>query len=111
MVIGANMISSGSNCVKPEDVTDRMDQTLLIVETRYKIPWSSPQDVSFDALDKGVTSFDKPPLVDDGIGSYHKKGANVIMIDGTVKYLSPKTKPETLKALATINGNEKIELE
>jgi prepilin-type processing-associated H-X9-DG protein len=48
--------------------------------------------------------------VDDGIGAYHKRGANVVMIDGTVKYLSPNTKLETLKALATINGNEKIEL-
>jgi hypothetical protein len=83
---------------------------LLIVETRHKIPWSSPQDVSFDVLDKSVTPFDKPPLVDDGIGASHKRGANVVMIDGTIKYLSPNTKPETLKALATINGNEKIEL-
>jgi hypothetical protein len=115
MVVGANTISSGSNCVKPEEITDGMNQTLLLVETRHKIPWTSPLDVSFDALDKGVTPFDKPPLVDDGIGSYHqkyhKKGANVVMIDGTVKYLSPDTKPEILKALATINGNEKIELE
>ncbi|MDR0609227.1 MAG: DUF1559 domain-containing protein, partial [Planctomycetaceae bacterium] len=99
MVVGANTISSGFNCVKPEEITDGMDQTLLIVETRHKIQWSSPQDVSFDALDKGVTLFYKPPLADDGIGAYHNRGANVVMIDGTVKYLSPKTKPETLKAL------------
>jgi prepilin-type processing-associated H-X9-DG protein len=44
----------------------------------------------------------------DGPSSMHSGGVNVLMLDGSIKFLTDTVNPKTWTALATISGNETI---
>jgi hypothetical protein len=83
-----------------QELTDGAGRTLLIGETRHLVPWTKPDDLSFDAPD---------PLA--GLGShhgYHNDGFNVLFAVGNVRFLKRSIAPGNLRALLTRNGNEVV---
>lgn len=91
-----------------EDITDGTSHTLLLVEAcGLEILWTDPRD--FDVTRgpvginlKGHGQTDSPGL----LSSYHRGGTNVLMADGSVRFLSQKTDPAVLNALLTADGGD-----
>ena len=81
-----------------EDFTDGLMNTLLVGESRQAVPWTKPDDLSFDTA---------LPLF--GLGSqhgYHDNGFNVLLADGSVRFLKKVIALNVLRALLTRNGGE-----
>ncbi len=86
--------------LKFEDVTDVLDNTVLVAETRRGIPWTKPEDQPFNmALTLG------------GLGShhgYHNNGLNAVFADDSVRFLKNSITPKALRAILTRTGGEII---
>lgn len=99
-VFGEHCIFRGSEPVAIKDITDGMSNTLLVGEVKASIPWMKPVDV-----DIKVT-----PAIGaaGGLGSYHAGGVQILMGDGSVRFLSQSVPQQTLDALYTRDGNETV---
>lgn len=95
---------------KPGDIADGASNTLAIVEaTGLNIVWTEPRDaqVGREPLGinfKGKGKFDSPGLM----SSWHVGGAQAVLADGSVRFLSQDIDPAVLKALTTANGGEPV---
>ena len=76
------------------------------------IPWAEPRDVTLDELVAAIREMDR-----SGKGTVHPResfftysggGINVALADGSVRYLANTVPEETLRAMATIAGQDKI---
>ena len=108
MVIGPDTISAGPNSTKCSDLTST-SETFLIVEVSVPVPWMSPQDLPQSALSRGIVS-SRPqrgkPVV-QAIGSPHRNGSYVAMMDGSCHFLSTETPPEKLLEYSRIKPLKK----
>jgi hypothetical protein len=79
------------------DVTDGVSNTLMIVEAETAVPWTEPQDLTFNP---------NGPL--PRMGKHFRSGFNVVFMDGSAR-LMPHNVPETtLRAMITRNGGEMV---
>jgi len=85
------------------EISDGMSNTILLVEAvNAGIPWMAPRDLDFELLDFKVSS-----TTGYGPSSAHSTdGANVLLYDGHTMFLRSATKPDTLRALLTVDGGE-----
>jgi hypothetical protein len=108
MVIGPDTISAAPDGIKLSDISHH-SETFLFIEASVPVPWMSPQDLPQSALANGVVS-SRPqrgkPVV-QGIGSPHRNGAYVSMIDAYCPFLSTDTPPEKLLEYSRIKPVEK----
>ena len=81
-------------------ITDGLSNTILAVEAAEGVPWTKPDDFLYDA---------KKPL--PKFGGLSANGFNVLMGDGSVRFLSNSVSEKTLRAMITANGGELIEEE
>ena len=79
------------------DVTDGTSNTLMIAEAGSPVPWTKPDDISFDKT---------KPL--PKLGRQFHDGFHTAFADGSVRFLSSKTNPNILRALITRSGGEVI---
>jgi hypothetical protein len=98
MITGKGTVGGmpGSPGTRLGEFTDGLAQTILVAEVHgLKIPWTEPRDITLDEL-----------LVQVGSGARiaHLLSFNVGLADGSVHTLFTQVDPETLRALATING-------
>jgi hypothetical protein len=82
----------------PAGFMDGASNTLLIVEATDPVPWSSPKDLAF-----GPPGTPLPKL-----GLPARKGFNAVYADGGVKFITSSTSEQTLRALITPNGGERL---
>jgi hypothetical protein len=88
-------------------ISDGSSNTLMIVEVEnVDIPWTAPVDLEVRTMSFKVNDPKRPT-----IASRHPGGANASCVDGTVRFLFESTTPETLRALITRAGGEKIDVE
>ena len=66
------------------DVTDGTSNTLMVVEAKKEVPWTKPDDLSFDPAAA-------PSLF--GAGSSHPGGFNAAMADGSVRFFGNSINP------------------
>ncbi len=85
-------------------VTDGLRNTILAVETKEAVPWTSPDsDLPFDP---------KAPASLYGAGSPHTgEGFQVLMADGSVRFAGDPIAPATFRSLVTFNGGEVVDWE
>jgi len=86
------------------DVTDGTSNTMCVTE-------ASKNYGSWGAGGKStLRSLTRKPYINgpDGIGSPFPGGLNVLMLDGSVRFLSEDTDPAVIEALVTIHGGEVI---
>lgn len=86
------------------DITDGTTSTIMVSEARDQFgPWAQGGTATIRALTK-------QPYVNgpDGIGSYHAGGFSAVFADGSVRFISDKTDPAVLEAMATIAGGEDV---
>jgi hypothetical protein len=72
--------------------------TLLLVEAKTAIPWTKPEDLDYSP-DKPL-----PP-----IGGYDENGVNVLIADGSVRFLGRPIDERLIRGLASRDGMERIE--
>jgi Protein of unknown function (DUF1559) len=111
-VVGpGTMFPSDGTSRRLADVTDGPENTLIVVEVAGAgIHWMEPRE-----LDWGTMSFRLNDRTSPSISSHHSSGISsysgphVLTADDRVTGLSRDLAPETLRALLTIAGGEKIE--
>ncbi len=79
------------------DVSDGCSYTILAVEARREVPWTKPEDITFDLA-----------LPVSQIGGFTPDGANVLFGDGSVRYIKTDISRAVMKALITRSGGEVI---
>jgi prepilin-type processing-associated H-X9-DG protein len=104
VVTGPETIFPGSQTVKFSEIADGMSNTIMVVEAAgVNIPWTEPRDLDFSQMSMALGS--QPG---NCIHSHHANGANVLMADGSVRFLAAGTSPETVRALLTKAGGEVV---
>ncbi len=89
-------------------VTDGASNTLGVVEAcGLRRIWTDPRDADLDRLPMAINRPGHQPGNSDGtLSSYHREGAHVLMLDGSVFFLAEGMDPRVLHALATPRGGE-----
>jgi hypothetical protein len=88
-------ILTGTRGTSVFDVPD--DFTILVVEAATPVPWTKPEDLTFDK--------DKPL---PKLGGQFTDGFFVAYVNGIVRLFSKKIDPATIRALITRNGGEQV---
>lgn len=106
--IGKHTLFDGSGLVGYSKVNDGTSNTIAAVEAcGAKIVWTDPRD--FDSVngDVGVNSpHNVRDRSDSLLSSYHNGGAQILLADGSVRFMSGKVDPKVLQALLTKNAGD-----
>jgi prepilin-type processing-associated H-X9-DG protein len=97
-------VAAPSGCFKPTesisfaDVKDRRDRTLMLIEIseKHAVHWMSPQDATEEMILNRGTDFDLS----------HPNGSQAAFVDGHIEYLTENVRPDVLRALISIAGND-----
>lgn len=103
MIVGDNAFGKPKGWRASFEIVDGLDSTIAIAETkRTDIHWLSPQDFFIDQM--SLTVNDGP----NSISSDHPRGPAVLFCDGAIYRLKSAIDRDTLWAMLTINGGEKV---
>ena len=106
MLVGPHAFSPGpmGRTYKEISHADGASTTLMLVEaTKAKINWLEPRDLNAEEMSFIINKSGKE------ISSNHPSGAVVSFCDGHTTFLRANIKPETLKALTTVDGHEPLD--
>ncbi len=105
VVVGPETAFPGAMAIQLTDIPDGAENTILVVEIENSdIHWLEPRDLEFDRMSFKINHKSQP-----SIGSRHPSGPAVVFADGTVARISKSMPPNTLRALLTRNGGEKVD--
>jgi hypothetical protein len=103
-VVGPATAWPGTKSTKFSDFADGTSNTIMVVEIANSgIHWMEPRDLHVVQMNTKING--KPG---QGISSNHPTGACVLFADGSARFLYDNLPPETVKALLTIDGGEKV---
>ena len=88
--VGPGAVFDGDEGTRIADVIEAATPTLMIVEAVEPVPWTKPEDLPYG---------DERPLPE--LGRQFEDGSYVAVADGSVRFLSRRIAPETLRALIT----------
>ena len=101
VVVGEDTLWPGAKPRKSADVTDDRSSTILFIENQgLDVHWMEPRDADFATMSFQVNH-------PSGLSSPYENPA-IATDDGQVFQLGPELKPETLRAMLTVNGGEVI---
>ncbi|MCR9199950.1 MAG: DUF1559 domain-containing protein [Planctomycetaceae bacterium] len=108
----SDALLSVSAAQKIRDVKDGTSNTMMIVEScGSDIIWTEPRDA---VVPDGGMTINGPGaqagLSSSPLSSWHTGGAQILLGDGSVRFLSEQTDPAVLRALMTADGGESQEL-
>ncbi len=92
---GPDAAFDGTTKRRLRDIRDGTSKTLFVIDAKRDIPWTKPEDISFDL---------KSDLPD--LSGHHVVGNIAGYGDGSVRFLSKDLDREVLKKLITIQGGE-----
>lgn len=103
-VVGPETMWPQHDSVTFRDVTDGNIRTILVVEVANSgIHWAEPRDLHVTQMAREIN-----PTAGMGLSSRHDGGMHILWGDGSVRFLSDATPPETVRALLTRAGGEEI---
>ena len=75
--VGPGTLFEGDEGMSLQEVTDGTSNTLMVVESKNAVPWTKPDDLSFD-----------PKGPRPAVGSKHPGGFNALFADGAVRFIN-----------------------
>jgi prepilin-type processing-associated H-X9-DG protein len=96
---GRGALFEDGQAIGVADVTDGTSNTLMVVESDEAVPWTKPDDLTFDPAAAASLC---------GAGSSHPGGFNASMADGSVRFFKKNINLNVFRALITRNGGEVI---
>lgn len=104
LVTGGGTIFPASGPLAPDEISDGLSSTLLVVESENTIAeWTKPVDIDFAKLNPRIGA-----LGQDTIGGNHDGGATAVFADGTPAWLPSDIAPTVLDSLISPTGGEPI---
>ena len=82
--------------VRMQHITDGTSNTIMIVQSADSVPWTKPEELTYNP------NGPLPKL------NQTRRGSNVALCDGSVRFLSNDIAEQTLRALITRDGGEVI---
>ena len=104
LVTGPGTVFPASGPMPKSAIRDKLDQTILLVETTNASSWMEPGD-SID-VKRGIQIGNRASL---DIGGNHQNFANAATISGQPLSLPNTISPSMLDALISVNGQEQID--
>jgi RNA polymerase sigma factor (sigma-70 family) len=95
---GKDTLFEGMRGIRLQDVADGTVCTILVVEAHNEVPWTRPEDISYDPS-KALPKF----------GAVPKDGFHVLMADGSVRFVVATVEEQLLRAAITRNGGEVLD--
>lgn len=97
--VGEGTMWKVDKATKFVDMRDGTSNTIMVVEAEDKaaVPWTKPEDWQFDPND---------PL--KGVGNSRPGGFQAVFADGSSRFISNTIDVETIKALLTMAGGERV---
>ena len=103
LFVGPHAAFPGSRPAKSGDFAKGLSYTALGGEMSASgIHWMEPKDLNVEEMSFKINDKDRV-----GLRSNHGHGANIVMADGSVRWVSDKTDPRYVKALIIIDSKEK----
>jgi hypothetical protein len=96
---GKGSVFDGKKGIRLQDIPDGTSNTLLIVEASESVPWTKPADIAYDPA--------KQPL--PRLGHMVENGFVAAFCDGSVRFITRKIKPATLRNLIIRNDGNVID--
>jgi hypothetical protein len=87
-VVGSGSLFDGQDGARVDEVMSLASPTLMFVEAADPVPWTKPEDVPYR---------EGGPL--PAFGGHSSDGVYVVLADGSVRLISRKLSPVTLRAL------------
>lgn len=86
-----------------QDVRDGLSNTIMVGEAEDPQPWAAGGEATIRPLTQ-------QPYINggNGFGSRSAGGANFLLGDGSVRFISENIDPDVMEALSTIRGGERI---
>ncbi len=107
MIVGPGTAFPGAGTTKLGDIRDGADRTIMIAEiANVDIAWTEPRDLDVRTMSWIINDPSKP-----SISSFHSRAPTLLFADGSVRGFSTFPPPATLKAMATIDGGEAVDVE
>ncbi|GAB6165041.1 hypothetical protein JCM19992_10410 [Thermostilla marina] len=100
MVVGPGTVGEVGKEISFADITDGTSNTILVVEWPKQIPWAKPQDISVEEF---LSLFGQGSAT-----ANHPGGVNVLLCDGSVRFVPFTMSRETVRALLTRDGGEPV---
>lgn len=110
-VVGPQTVWTGASSIQVADVADGTSNTVFVIEVRDAgIQWLAPDDLTFEEANQRPrgTKGRHPSSIHFTEGDTDHGGLQVLMGDGTVKFVNFDIAPEIWKALLTRAGGEKV---
>lgn len=105
VITGPGTLFEEDKGVSLSDITDGTSNTILAVEVvGTGVKWAEPKDLDINTMIFKINGGGA-----NSIGSPFPGGANVLMADGSVRFMSNGVLEATLRAMATRNGGEVIQ--
>jgi Protein of unknown function (DUF1559) len=98
---GAIFDDTSDKPTKMAKVTDGLSNTIFAIHATNEVPWAAPRDIKFGP---GI------PLPPFGDAKGPKGGYNILMTDGSVRWVQNTVSEATLRQLITKDGGEVVSL-
>ena len=105
-ITGQGTVFDGDTAIRLRDVVDGSSNTMAIVEVKgMSSNWMEPVDLDVSQMQMVIGGG-----AGTGIGSYHPGGAQGLMMDGSVRFMSSTVSPQDLNGMITPAGGEIVTL-
>lgn len=99
-LVGTGTVFGKTTGVRIRDIIDGTSNSIMVVESKRKIPWTKPEDIPFDV--------NKMPELK--LGGFHSGMFHVLMCDGATRAMPVKVDAKLLSYLIRVNDRQPVRL-